>query len=102
MHRFTEKVWIQMFRMIGTMFSLPEAKHAACIKLISLQCCVPLYQLYAISGVMETTVQQKSPLFCYRRICEIQGTQGHTEHVLLSSSRLYAPKACHFRGSVLL
>lgn len=38
----------------------------------------------------------------YRRICETQGRQGHTEHVFLSSSRLYALRACHFRGSVLL
>lgn len=27
---------------------------------------------------------------------------GHTKHVFLSSSRLYALRACHFRGSVFL
>lgn len=56
--------------------------------------------LCATSRVMEATVQQ-SP-WCYRRICVIRGTQSHTEHVFLSSSRLYALRACHFRGSILL
>lgn len=105
MHHFTEELWIQMFRVIGSIFSslyylffLPESKHAACIKLIPLQRCIPLYQLYAISR--QTTAQQNP--WCYRRICEIHGTEGHTEHVFLSSSRLYALRACHFRGSVLL
>lgn len=47
-----------------------------------------------------TTLQQNP--WCYGKACEIQGTQGHTEHVFLSSSRLYALRTCHFRASFLL
>lgn len=58
------------------------------VLVISLQWCMPLYQLEAISRLMETTVQQNP--WCYRRISEIQGTRGHPEHVFLSSGGLYA------------
>lgn len=95
-HHSTEKPWIQMF---GT-------KHAACVMLSSLQRCMLVQKSEKSSSprIVEMhflTTPQQNP-WCYSKACEIQGTQGHTEHVFLSSSRLYALRACHFRGSFLL
>lgn len=95
-----EKLWIQMF---GT-FLL--SKHPACVMLSPLRRCMSVQKPEKSSSprIVEMhflTTPQQNP-WCYSKACEIQCTQGHTEHVFLSSSRLYALRACHFRGSFLL
>lgn len=86
MHHSTEKLWIQMLSPLQRCMSVQKPEKSSSPRIVEMHF---------------LTSPQQNP-WCYSKACEIQGTWGHTEHVFLSSSRLYALKACHFRGSFLL
>lgn len=97
-HRFQCNISTYRLTITNEYKNLLFRKDAACFMSIPLQRCTEQKPYSRVVEMhLQTTLQQKP--WCYRKICGIQGTQGHTEHVFLSSSRLYALRACHFRGS---